>query len=163
MIIYQDTLDTPVGTLLIKASEQGLTEVSRSDNIHVLSPKINDIVTNTKHQLDEYFKGLRDEFDLPFDLFGYTTFYQSVWRALLDVPYGQTKTYGDIARTVGDIKAVRAVGAANGKNPIGIIIPCHRIIGASGKLVGYAGGLEMKKWLLCHELAHSPVPEHMLF
>lgn len=163
MIIYQDSLSTPIGNLRIKASDSGITEVSMSDNIHVLSPNVNDIVIDAKCQLDEYFKGLRDDFDLPFDLAQYSDFYQSVWSALLDVPYGKTKSYSDIAIAVGDIKAVRAVGMANGKNPVAIIIPCHRIIGKSGKLVGYGGGLDAKKWLLRHELAHSPVPEHMLF
>ena len=135
MIIYQDVLSSPIGNLLIKASESGLTEVKMSDNIHVLSPNVNDIIIDAKCQLDEYFKGLRDDFDLPYDLSDYSEFYQSVWAALIDVPYGQTRSYTDIARAIGDTKAVRAVGAANGKNPIAVIIPCHRIIGLNGKLV----------------------------
>jgi len=163
MNVYQDILESPLGKVLIKASDKGLMQVSLNPKIHLLAPSPNDIIVNAKCQLDEYFKGLRDEFNLPYDLDGYSEFFQKVWAALLEVPYGQTKTYTDIARAVGDVKAVRAVGLANGKNPIGIVIPCHRIIGMNGKLVGYASGLETKKWLLRHELAHSPVPEHMLF
>ena len=163
MNVYQDTLTTPIGELLIKASDTGLTEVSLSKNIHELSPQSNDIIVEAQSQLYEYFKGDRKEFDLPYDLNRYTDFYQSVWQALERVPFGSTNSYGDIARELGDIKAVRAVGMANGKNPIAIIIPCHRIIGSDGKLVGYAWGIDAKKWLLRHELSHSPVPEHMLF
>jgi len=163
MNVYQDTLTSPIGNILIKASDDGLTEISMGDNIHILSPQSNDHIVTAQCQLDEYFKGLRDDFDLDYDFTGYTEFYQKVWQELLQVPYGQTKTYKDIAIALGDVKAVRAVGSANGKNPLAIVIPCHRIIGSNGKLIGYAWGMESKKWLLRHELAHSPVPEHMLF
>ncbi len=163
MNVYQSCLSTPIGNLLIKATDKGLTEVSLTENIHLLTSNPNDILLQTKIQLEEYFSGERTTFNIPMDIEGYSEFFQSVWQALLNVPYGRTNTYSDIAKAIGDLKAVRAVGLANGKNPIAIIVPCHRIIGKGGKLVGYAWGLETKKWLLRHELAHAPVPEHMLF
>jgi methylated-DNA-[protein]-cysteine S-methyltransferase len=101
-------------------------------------------------QLDEYFAGARLEFDLPLDAQG-TPFQRRVWTALAEIPFGQTISYAELARRVGDVKAVRAVGAANGRNPIPIIVPCHRVIGANGSLVGFGGGLERKQWLLEHE------------
>ena len=107
----------------------------------------------TRRQLQEYFAGQRNVFDLPLDFAG-TDFQKKVWQALLNIPYGQTRSYRDIAEQVGNIKAVRAVGAANGKNPISIIAPCHRVIGRSGKLVGFAGGLDKKEILLNIERTH---------
>ena len=163
MNVYQDTLSSPIGNILIRANDFGLTEVSLADNIKVISPNSNDLIIDTQMQLEEYFKGLREDFDLPVHLTGYSDFYLRVWNRLLQIPYGKTISYKELAQDIGDPKSVRAVGAANGKNPIAIIIPCHRVIGSNGKLVGYAWGLDAKKWLLSHELAHSPVPEHMLF
>jgi methylated-DNA-[protein]-cysteine S-methyltransferase len=101
-------------------------------------------------QLDEYFKGKRQSFDLRLSLKG-TEFQRRVWNELMSIPYGKTVTYRDIAIKLGNPHAVRAVGNANGKNPVSIIVPCHRVIGSSGKLTGYAGGLERKAWLLKHE------------
>lgn len=101
-------------------------------------------------QLTEYFAGQRSEFMLPLAATG-TTFQHQVWRQLAQIPYGQTESYGDLATKIGNKKAMRAVGAANGRNPIAIIVPCHRVIGADGKLTGYAGGLTRKIWLLQHE------------
>ncbi|MBN1937224.1 MAG: methylated-DNA--[protein]-cysteine S-methyltransferase [Anaerolineae bacterium] len=101
-------------------------------------------------QLDEYFSGVRRVFDLPLGLHG-TEFQQRVWRQLLEIPYGQTASYAEVARALGNPQAVRAVGLANGKNPISIIVPCHRVIGSDGNLVGYGGGLWRKEWLLKHE------------
>ncbi|MCB0212904.1 MAG: methylated-DNA--[protein]-cysteine S-methyltransferase [Anaerolineae bacterium] len=101
-------------------------------------------------QLDEYFRGRRDSFELPLEPEG-TPFQKAVWQQLLRIPFGQTASYLDIARMVGNAKAVRAVGAANGQNPISVIIPCHRVIGSNGKLTGYGGGLWRKAWLLQHE------------
>ena len=98
-------------------------------------------------QLQEYFAGKRRKFAVPHELRG-TTFQKQVWAALEEIPYGQTRSYGDIARAVGNPKAVRAVGLANGKNPLWIVVPCHRVVGADGRLTGYAGGLEMKRALL---------------
>lgn len=105
------------------------------------------LIRETKKQLDEYFKGQRKEFDLPLYPVG-TAFQQKVWGALGDIPYGETRTYGEIARQVGNPKGQRAVGMANNKNKIAIVIPCHRVIGANGKLIGYAGGLDIKEALL---------------
>lgn len=110
---------------------------------------------NLLSQLEEYFAGSRLEFDLPLNPAG-TAFQRSVWEALLRIPFGVTRSYTDIAREIGLPAAVRAVGAANGANPIAIIVPCHRVIGASGRLTGYAGGLPIKEWLLRHEGALAP-------
>ena len=104
----------------------------------------------TQHQLQEYFAGTRRQFDVPLDFAG-TTFQKEVWQALLTIPFGQTRSYGEIARQIGRPAAVRAVGAANGKNPVSIIAPCHRVIGANGALTGFAGGLEAKQTLLALE------------
>lgn len=163
MKTYRSIIESPVGNLLIEADDHGLTSLSFSDNIQVLGSQSNDHIVVAELQLQEYFKGVREDFDLPLSLDGYPPFYQKVWAALQQVPYGETKTYLDIAYQLGDPKAVRAVGMANGKNPIAIIIPCHRVIGKNGKLVGYAWGIDTKRWLLRHEIAHSPVPEHLLF
>jgi methylated-DNA-[protein]-cysteine S-methyltransferase len=103
-------------------------------------------------QLDEYFAGERDEFDLALEPEG-TEFQRAVWSALEQIPYGETRSYGEIAAAVGRPKAARAVGMANNRNPIAVVVPCHRVIGAGGALVGYAGGLERKTWLLDHERA----------
>jgi methylated-DNA-[protein]-cysteine S-methyltransferase len=108
------------------------------------------VISDCLAQLDEYFRGKRVEFSLKLDPEG-TKFQKAVWRQLTTIPYGQTVSYLDIAKKVGDEKSGRAVGAANGQNPISIIIPCHRVIGSDGKLVGYGGGLWRKEWLLKHE------------
>lgn len=104
----------------------------------------------TEKQLSEYFATKRQSFDLPLDFWG-TDFQKQVWQALLQIPFGETRSYKDIALQIGNVKAVRAVGAANGKNPISIIAPCHRVVGANGKLVGFAGGLDNKDILLTLE------------
>lgn len=104
----------------------------------------------TMTQLTEYFSGRRKDFDLPLAASG-TAFQQSVWQALREIPFGQTASYLDLAQSIKNPKAVRAVGSANGKNPISIVVPCHRVIGTNGKLTGYAGGLDRKLWLLEHE------------
>ena len=108
------------------------------------------VVQEGVRQIDEYMVGTRREFDLPLGLRG-TDFQVQVWRQVLAVPYGRTATYQEIADAIGNPLAVRAVGAANGKNPLPLIVPCHRIIGRDGHLVGYGGGLWRKEWLLCHE------------
>ena len=109
-----------------------------------------------KEQVEEYFSGKRQQFDLPL-VFSGTAFQQSVWNALKDIPYGSTRTYMQQAKVLGDEKAIRAVARANGENCLAIIIPCHRVVGADGSLTGYAGGLRAKKWLLEHEAKHSGV------
>ena len=106
-------------------------------------------------QLSEYFAGQRQQFDLPLDLSGGTAFQQAVWQALLTIKPGQTSSYGNVSKTIGNAAAVRAVGAAVGRNPISIIVPCHRVLGSDGSLTGYAGGLDRKTALLRLECAHA--------
>ncbi len=113
------------------------------------------ILRDAARQLAEYFAGERREFALPLAPRG-TEFQQRVWRALIAIPFGATRSYGEQARAIGRPSASRAVGAANGQNPIAIIVPCHRVIGASGALTGYAGGLAAKRWLLAHEARFTP-------
>ena len=148
------TMDSPVGKLTLLAHDQALVAVlweNEPPNRVRLTNAVEDlqhpILVNTQHQLVEYFSGQRSVFDLALDFQG-TAFQKSVWQALLSIPYGETRTYQQIAEHIGNVKAVRAVGAANGKNPISIIVPCHRVLGANGKLVGFAGGLENKQILL---------------
>ncbi|MGD0711099.1 MAG: methylated-DNA--[protein]-cysteine S-methyltransferase [Bacteroidales bacterium] len=139
----------PIGLLEISGSEKGIASVSfvaNVDNVIENPPCLRECVS----QLNDYFNGKRKSFNLKLDVEG-TEFQKKVWNELLKIPYGKTVTYNDIAKKLGDKEAVRAVGHANGKNPIAIIIPCHRVIGSDGKLVGYAGGLWRKKWLLNFE------------
>ena len=139
--------ETPVGKLCI-GEENGVivrTTWSKIPTEYILEET--ELILQCKMQLDEYFRGERKTFDLPLAPKG-TDFQKKVWNALKEIPYGETRTYGEIAAAVGNPKAARAVGMANNKNPIGIIIPCHRVVGANGKLVGYAGGMDKKEWLL---------------
>ena len=147
--MFSDTMNTPVGPVLIKASAQGITEVDFVDSqCEQLHP--GELTRRCKWQLQEYFDGKRKSFDLPLDLQG-TKFQRSVWDRLTNIPFGKAVSYRDIANLLNNPKAVRAVGAANGKNPVAIIVPCHRVIGADRSLTGYAGGLHRKSWLLEHE------------
>ncbi|WP_374572508.1 methylated-DNA--[protein]-cysteine S-methyltransferase [Acinetobacter sp.] len=147
-------LASPVGQLKLVANAQALVAVlwenenpKRVRLAELLEEAQHPVLLETARQLNEYFAGQRRQFDLPLDFEG-TDFQQEVWQALLSIPFGETRSYKQIAEQIGNPKAVRAVGAANGKNPISIIAPCHRVIGASGKLVGFAGGLENKDILL---------------
>ncbi|WP_180124352.1 methylated-DNA--[protein]-cysteine S-methyltransferase [Acinetobacter sp. YH12097] len=147
-------LDSPVGQLKLVAHETALVAVlweNENPNRVRLAALVEDrqhpILLKTAQQLNEYFAGKRQQFDLPLDFEG-TEFQQQVWQALLTIPFGETRSYKQIAEQIGNVKAVRAVGAANGKNPISIIAPCHRVVGVNGKLVGFAGGLENKEILL---------------
>lgn len=152
---------SPVGDLTLIASERGLVAVlwENDDPKRVRlgavtrDPK-NRYLAETEKQLKEYFSGKRKTFDLKLDFVG-TDFQRTVWSALQNIPYGKTRSYGEIAKEIKRPKAYRAVGIANGKNPISIIVACHRVIGASGALVGFAGGLETKSFLLELERAHS--------
>ena len=144
---------SPIGTLEIKEDEGHIMWVSFKNGEPDVSDS-NKILDTCKQQLQEYFNGNRTVFDLPLAPGG-TLFQQKVWDELLNVPFGSTASYMDISKRIGDTKATRAVGLANGKNPIAIIIPCHRIIGSDGSLTGYAGGMKRKKWLLEHESAQS--------
>jgi methylated-DNA-[protein]-cysteine S-methyltransferase len=148
---YIDTFTSPLGLLQIEASNNGLTGLIFVEVIPVIT-SANAITDETKRQLQEYFVGRLQLFNLPLDPKG-TVFQQSVWRYLATIPYGQSVSYQDVANAIGNPKAVRAVGAANGKNPIAIIVPCHRVVGKNGSLTGYAWGMEAKSWLLKHESA----------
>ena len=145
---------SPVGTLKLVAHETALVAVlwenenpKRVRLAELVEQADHPVLLETQKQLTEYFAGKRQQFDLPLDFAG-TEFQQNVWQALLSIPFGETRSYRDIAEQIGNIKAVRAVGAANGKNPISIIAPCHRVVGTHGKLVGFAGGLDNKDILL---------------
>jgi methylated-DNA-[protein]-cysteine S-methyltransferase len=145
---------SPIGNVVFNVTEAGVSEIHFSDEpVRAVSDK-NPIVGICAAQLDEYFRGARKAFSVPLDLRG-TEFRMKVWRALLQIPYGETSTYGRIAVSVGNPKAVRAVGGANHNNPISIIVPCHRVIGGDGGLTGYGGGLHRKQWLLEHEAKHA--------
>jgi len=145
------TMRTPVGELTLTASDEALTGVhfpGRSKSRG--KPGSNEILERAKQQLTEYFERARTSFDLPLDAAG-TEFERRVWALLREIPYGSTTSYGALARQLGEPKDARAVGAANGKNPIPIIVPCHRVIGANGDLTGFGGGIDRKRWLLEHE------------
>jgi methylated-DNA-[protein]-cysteine S-methyltransferase len=146
--MYTTLLPSPVGDLLLRADDDGrLTELyTRHDGATTTDWPYPEIIA----QLDAYFAGELEHFDVPMAVHG-TDFQKRVWDELTRIPYGETISYSELARRLGDPKLVRAVGVANGRNPISIIIPCHRVIGADGSLVGYGGGLERKKWLLEHE------------
>ncbi|MCU4368848.1 methylated-DNA--[protein]-cysteine S-methyltransferase [Acinetobacter courvalinii] len=150
-------MDSPVGALKLVAHDQALVAVMWDNEDHkrvrlaeLVEDRQHPMLHKVKQQLQEYFAGQRQQFDLPLDFQG-TAFQQQVWQALLNIPYGETRSYKEIAVQLGNEKAVRAVGAANGKNPISIIAPCHRVIGSSGALVGFAGGLDKKQILLSLE------------
>ena len=151
MSITQSLVDSPLGPIRILATEAAVTSVW----LPPLDASDVPFGDHAVHQqaaceLGEYFAGARTSFDLPLAPRG-TEFQQAVWRALRTIPFGETRSYADIARALGQPTATRAVGAANGKNPIAIVVPCHRVIGADGSLTGYAGGLPTKAWLLRHE------------
>lgn len=151
MEIYRTSYKSPIGTILIEATNEGIHAVNFVDERpSEIQSASNPHLSECVKQLDEYFNSKRQNFSLTLNPKG-TAFQQNVWEALLKIPFGQTRTYGQIAASIGNEKAARAVGMANNKNKIGIIIPCHRVIGANGKLVGYGGGLWRKEWLLAHE------------
>ena len=151
------TMESPVGKLKLVASGKGLVAVLWQNNRPTrmrLDEAIDDdqhpVLQETERQLGEYFSGKRKEFSVPLDMRG-TAFQKSVWEALLAIPFGETRSYGQLARQLGNPNATRAVGAANGRNPLSIIVPCHRVIGSSGSLTGFGGGLEIKARLLSLE------------
>jgi methylated-DNA-[protein]-cysteine S-methyltransferase len=159
---FETFFQSPIGLIEIIGTETGLTSLNFVDDSTDASSAVHPALKACVAQLDAYFKGTRREFELELAPEG-TPFQQQVWRELLNIPYGRTVTYLDIARAIGNEKAVRAVGAANGQNPISIIIPCHRVIGADGKLTGYGGGLWRKEWLLNHERNHAVGQQMSLF
>jgi methylated-DNA-[protein]-cysteine S-methyltransferase len=157
-VLSSTTMDSPVGVLTLVASARGLRAViwpnERANRLRLAiragDAGAGEILEAAVRQLSEYFAGTRTEFDLPLDPVG-TTFQQQAWGVLRTIPYGRTISYGEQARLLGDANKSRAVGAANGRNPISIIVPCHRVVGSTGKLTGFAGGIDTKAWLLHHE------------
>lgn len=157
MSLFYKELESPVGRLKLVASAQGLVAVlwkndspGRVPLADVTEDKSHTVLLETERQLNAYFAGQLRSFSVALDFRG-TEFQKEVWHALTTIPFGETRSYGEIARQIGRPAAVRAVGAANGRNPISIIAPCHRVIGANGKLTGFAGGLEVKAQLLAIE------------
>lgn len=148
--------ESPIGVIEITGTEAAITSIifTEGKKQHGLQANTPAVLADCYYELDEYFKGTRKEFTFPYHYAG-TDFQNSVWKALCSIPYAKTGSYRDIAVSIGNEKAVRAVGAANGKNPISIAVPCHRVIGANGKLTGYGGGLWRKEWLLAHEKKHA--------
>jgi methylated-DNA-[protein]-cysteine S-methyltransferase len=155
-MIYYTEHDSPLGTLLLAATEQGLCGIYFEEHKHFKGKgewqhdPAHPFLQKTVLQLDEYFKGIRKVFDLQLDMHG-TEFQCKVWHALSSIRFGEITTYMEHANHLGNVKAVRAIGTAIGKNPISIVVPCHRVIGTSGALTGYAGGLKRKQFLLTHE------------
>ena len=152
-------ISTPLGSAKLEGDENGLNMVTVLEQEEPESKIIPDVLIDAAYQLNEYFEGKRRNFDLLLNPEG-TEFQKKVWSLLCEIPYGKTLSYLELSRRLGDVKAIRAVASANGKNPLWIIIPCHRVIGSDGSLTGYAGGLHRKKWLLNHE---SPSRQQSLF
>ena len=159
--IFKTTVQTPIGYLELTTNHDYLLSVTFTDNYLQPSGYQPNILMETAKQIGEYFRGIRKVFNLNLQPAG-TDFQIKVWEQVMKVPFGETVSYLEIAKQTGSKNNTRAVGMANGKNPIPIIIPCHRIIGLNGKLTGYAGGLDRKKWLLNHELQFSQHP-NLLF
>lgn len=151
-------IKTPLGITQITGDENGIAVISVSDEGEV-STDIPSVLQEAVVQLNDYFEGKRTSFDFKLNPKG-TEFQQKVWKGLLEIPFGKTMSYLDLSKKLGDVKAIRAVASANGKNPLWIVVPCHRVIGTDGSLTGYAGGLWRKKWLLEHE---TPSTQQSLF
>jgi methylated-DNA-[protein]-cysteine S-methyltransferase len=152
---------SPVGPLFLAASKKGLVRLEFEARVQHLNPKTlrfsesREVLAPYLEQINQYFAGQRREFSIPLDLRG-TTFQLKCWQALLDIPYGETRSYGDLARAIGHPNAFRAVGMSNNRNPVAIVVPCHRVIAADGSLCGYGGGLDIKRLLLDLERAQVP-------
>lgn len=155
---YTKFINTPIGWLQLTSTKEALLALTFVEEEGEWSKTQVGVLTDASNQLQEYFAGNSKTFDIKLSPEG-TDFQQKVWLLVKEVEFGETASYLDIAKQSGSKKNTRAVGLANGKNPIPIIIPCHRIVGSNGKLTGYAGGLEKKRWLLHHELTHSANPE----
>ena len=151
-------IKTPLGIATIIGDENGVSEISVSQEgeVSIIIPAV---LQEAVLQLQDYFEKNRTSFDFKINLKG-TEFQQKVWKGLLEIPFGKTMSYMELSKNMGDAKAIRAVASANGKNPLWIVVPCHRVIGADGSLTGYAGGLWRKKWLLEHE---NPTTQQSLF
>lgn len=152
-------INTPLGIAKLVGDVEGLSAITVLNSDEKTSAIIPETLEDAVYQLREYFEGKRQAFSLELNPQG-TDFQKRVWDALLQIPYGKTVSYLELSKNLGDVKAVRAVAAANGKNPFWIVVPCHRVIGSDGSLTGYAGGLHRKKWLLEHE---SPAKQQSLF
>jgi methylated-DNA-[protein]-cysteine S-methyltransferase len=152
-------IKTPLGTAEISGDEHGISIISILNAEREISENIPQILEEAVLQLQDYFSGKRNDFTFQLNPSG-TDFQQKVWQELLNIPFGKTISYLDLSKKLGDVKAIRAVASANGKNPLWIVVPCHRVIGTDGSLTGYAGGLWRKKWLLEHE---SPSFQQSLF
>ena len=151
-------IKTPLGIAKIIGDEEGISVISVSDEGEG-SITIPAVLQEAVSQLNDYFEGIRNDFTFKLNPSG-TEFQQKVWKGLLEIPFGKTMSYLELSKKLGDVKAIRAVASANGKNPLWIVVPCHRVIGTDGSLTGYAGGLWRKKWLLEHE---NPSNQHSLF
>lgn len=154
-MMWFDEFDSPVGRLVIAADDAGVRHIRFERERHAIRVdgewrRDAARLAFVRVQLEEYFAGARRTFDLPLAPVG-SPFQLRVWEALREIPYGRTVSYSDVARKIADLESVRAVGAANGRNPLPIVVPCHRVIGADGSLVGFGGGLPRKRWLLAHE------------
>ena len=152
-------IKSPLGFTKITGDEEGISALSILNSEETITDIIPVELEDCVHQLNEYFEGNRTQFDLQLNPEG-TDFQKKVWNLLQTIPYGKTMSYLQLSQQLGDVKAIRAVANANGRNPIWIIIPCHRVIGSNGSLTGYAGGLQRKQWLLEHE---SPYKQQSLF
>lgn len=148
--MQQACIKTPLGIAIIMGDEFGVSKISISDDKAEVSEIIPDELKDAVNQLQQYFDGSLNHFDFKMNPTG-TDFQKRVWDALLQIPFGTTTSYHALSKQLGDVKAIRAVASANGKNPLWIVVPCHRVIGSDGSLTGYAGGLWRKKWLLEHE------------
>lgn len=161
--MYKAFYRSPVGVLEIISDSHAITHIAfvRNEDKEIpaeLGKYTPEVIKQCIAELEEYFAGTRKQFDVAIKLDG-TDFQLRVWKELQKIPYGLTITYTEQALRLGDVKAIRAIGTCNGKNPIAIIVPCHRVIGLNGSLTGYAGGIEKKKWLLLHEQEHSDANE----
>jgi methylated-DNA-[protein]-cysteine S-methyltransferase len=151
-------IKTALGIAIIKGDENGISEISILDE-GIISSMIPVVLQEAASQLNDYFEGKRTDFTFKLNPSG-TDFQEKVWKGLLEIPFGKTMSYLELSKKLGDVKAIRAVASANGKNPLWIVVPCHRVIGTDGSLTGYAGGLWRKKWLLEHE---NPTNQQSLF
>jgi len=149
--VFTSSLKSPIGFWTVKANETHVLSISHSIEKPESTGEENKVSQLACTQLQEYFDLKRTEFDLPLAVQPYSAFFQMVWQKLLNIPFGKTTSYLDIAKKMNNPNAVRAVGMANGRNPFPIVVPCHRVIGSDKSLTGYASGLEVKKWLLVHE------------
>lgn len=163
--LFTEIFESPIGMIEVRATSEGLKQVYLKQEISSENDRLpgNEFSALARAEIEQYFKGTLKQFSIPLDLSGASDFQLSVWNEVRHIAYGETESYSAIARKINNVRAVRAVGLANGRNPIPIIIPCHRVIGKNNQLTGYGFGLEKKRWLLEFEKAHSPKKAHLLF